>query len=134
MEKSKVYYTSFRTSLDTNILQKLRKLITKAGMPTMDLDGKFTAVKIHFGEPGNMAYLRPGYVKVVIDMLKEMGARPFLTDCNTLYVGKRRNALDHLEAAYENGFNPFQTGCHVIIADGLDGSDDVAVPIDGEYC
>ncbi len=134
MEKSKVYFTSFRTTLDCNILQKLRKLITRAGMTGMDLDGRFTAVKIHFGEPGNMAYLRPGYVKVVVDMLKEMGARPFLTDCNTLYVGKRRNALDHLDAAYENGFNPFQTGCHVIIADGLDGSDDVAVPIDGEYC
>jgi len=63
MEKSKVYYTSFRTTLDTNILQKLRKLITRAGMTKMDLDGKFTAVKIHFGEPGNMAYLRPDMLR-----------------------------------------------------------------------
>ena len=28
---------------------------------------------------------------------------------------------------------PFTTGCHVIIADGLKGTDDVAVPVDGEY-
>ena len=52
---------------------------------------------------------------------------PFLTDANTLYVGRRKNALDHLDAAYENGFSPFSTGCHVIVADGLNGTDDVAV-------
>ena len=57
----------------------------------------------------------------------------FLTDCNTLYVGRRKNALDHLDAAYENGYNPFTTGCHVLIADGLKGTDEALVPIDGDY-
>ncbi len=134
MEKSKVYFTSFRARPDMNLLQKLRRLIEKAGMMEMDLEDKFTAVKIHFGEPGNLAFLRPNYAKVVVDALKDMGAKPFLTDCNTLYVGSRRNALDHLDAAFENGFTPMQVGCHAIIADGLMGTDDVAVPIDGEYC
>ena len=134
MEKAKVYFTNFRTTSDMNLLQKLRRLLEKAGMTGMDLDGKFTAIKIHFGEPGNLAFLRHNYAKVVVDTLKDMGAKPFLTDSNTLYVGRRRNALDHLDAAYENGFSPMQTGCHVIIADGLMGTDDVAVPINGEYC
>lgn len=134
MEKAKVYFTNFRAKPDQNLLQKLRKLLVKAGMKDMDLDGKFTAIKIHFGEPGNLAFLRSNYARVVVDLLKEMGARPFLTDCNTLYTGMRRNALDHLDAAYMNGFSPLQTGCHVIIADGLTGADDVAVPVDGEYC
>ena len=59
---------------------------------------------------------------------------PFLTDANTLYVGRRKNALDHIAAAYENGFSPFATGCHVIIADGLKGTDDVSIPLpDGKY-
>ena len=133
MEKAKVYYTDFRATPDQNLLQKLHRLLVKAGMTGMDLQGKFTAVKIHFGEPGNLAFLRPNYAKVVVDTLKDMGARPFLTDCNTLYTGMRRNALDHLTAAYENGFNPFQTGCHVIIGDGLLGTDDVAVPINGKH-
>ena len=119
MEKAKVYYTNFRATPDKNILQKLRRLIETAGIKTMPLDGKFTAVKMHFGEPGNLAFLRSNYAKVVVDVLKEMGARPFLTDCNTLYTGMRRNALDHLTAACENGFTPLQTGCHVIIADGF---------------
>ena len=132
--RSQVFFTTFRTTSDMPLTQKLRRLIERAGMMNMDLHGKFTAIKIHFGELGNLAYLRPNYAKVVVDALKDMGARPFLTDCNTLYVGSRRNALDHLDAAYENGFSPFQTGCHIIIGDGLTGTDDVAVPVDGEYC
>lgn len=134
MPKSKVYFTNFRATPEMTLPQKLRRLIERAGMLQMDLDGKLTAVKIHFGEPGNLAFLRPNYAKVVVDALKDMGARPFLTDCNTLYTGMRRNALDHLTAAYENGFSPLQTGCHVLIADGLTGTDQVAVSIDGEYC
>lgn len=134
MSKSKVYFTNFRATPEMTLPQKLRRLIERAGMMQMDLDGKLTAVKLHFGEPGNLAFLRPNYARVVVDALKDMGARPFLTDCNTLYTGMRRNALDHLTAAYENGFSPLQTGCHVLIADGLTGTDQVAVPIDGEYC
>lgn len=135
MEKAKVYFTDFRTHGTHSLLQKLRRLIEKAGMMDMPLDGKFTAIKVHFGEPGNLSFLRSNYARVVVDALKEMGARPFLTDSNTLYPGMRRNALDHIDAAYLNGFSPLQTGCHVIIADGLLGTDFVSVPVEGgEYC
>lgn len=131
MEKSKVYFTSFRCKNGVSQLDKLRKLLNAAGMGSIDFEDKFTAIKIHFGEPGNLAYLRPNYAKVVVDMIREMGGRPFLTDCNTLYVGRRKNALDHLDAAYENGYNPFTTGCQIIIGDGLKGTDDVEVPVEG---
>ena len=69
----------------------------------------------------------------LIDVHHDEISKVFLTDCNTLYVGRRKNALDHLDAAYENGYNPFTTGCHMIIADGLKGTDEALVPIDGEY-
>ncbi len=134
MERAKVYFTDFRTHNSVSLLQKLRRLIEKAGMMEMPLDGKFTAIKVHFGEPGNLSFLRSNYARVVVDALKEIGARPFLTDSNTLYPGMRRNALDHIDAAYMNGFSPLQTGCHVIIADGLLGTDFVSVPVNGEYC
>ena len=128
-----MYYTNMRTTLTENLLQKLARLVKRAGMTDIDFANKYTAIKIHFGEPGNLAYLRPNYSKVLADLIKEQGGRVFLTDCNTLYVGRRKNALDHLDAAYENGYNPFATGCHVIIADGLKGTDEALVPIDGEY-
>lgn len=131
MEKSAVYFTDLRVTVGTSLLDKLKKLLQKAGIGEIDFDGKLAAIKINFGEPGNLAYLRPNYAKAVADLVKELGGVPFLTDCNTLYVGRRKNALEHLEAAYENGFSPFSTGCHVLIADGLKGTDDVSVPVEG---
>lgn len=134
MEASKVYYTNFRAPMGTNLLQKLQKLIKTAGIGQIDFDGKFVAIKIHFGEPGNLSYLRPNYAKAVADFVRELGGKPFLTDCNTLYPGRRKNALEHIEAAYENGYTPFSTGCQIIIGDGLKGTDEVAVPVQGgEY-
>lgn len=133
MEKSKVYFTNLRTTSTMNLPQKLEKLIKEAGIEQIDVKNKFAAIKIHFGEPGNLSYLRPNYAKVVVDVLKAQGAKVFLTDCNTLYVGRRKNELDHLDSAYENGYNPFTTGCHSIIADGLKGTDEALVSIDGEY-
>jgi len=134
MEKSKVYYTDMHTTQQENLLKKLRRLILAAGMGEIDFDRKYTAIKLHFGEPGNLAFLRPNYAKVIADLVRERGGRPFLTDCNTLYVGGRKNALDHIDAAYGNGFSPLTTGCHVIIADGLKGTDEALVPVPcGEY-
>ena len=134
MEPSKVYFTDMRALPGTNLQQKLKRLILKAGIGQIDFQDKYAAIKIHFGEPGNLSYLRPNFAKTVADAVKELGGRPFLTDCNTLYVGRRKNALDHIEAAYENGFSPFSTGCQIIIADGLKGTDEVDVPVrGGEY-
>ena len=135
MPASKVYFTDFRCRNGVSQLDKLRKLLEKSEFSQIDFDGKFVAIKLHFGELGNLAYLRPNYAKTVADFIKARGGRPFLTDCNTLYVGSRKNALEHMDTAYLNGYSPFSTGCHVIIADGLKGSDDIEVPVaGGEYC
>ena len=135
MEKSKVYFTDFRTKANGDGLPtKLKKLIKKAGIADLDLDGKFVAIKMHFGELGNISYLRPNYARAVVDVVKELGGKPFLTDCNTLYPGSRKNALEHLYCAWENGFTPLTVGCPILIGDGLKGTDDVEVPVvGGEY-
>ena len=133
MEKSKVYFTNMKAKNGENLQMKLNRLMKKAGMETIDFQDKYVAIKMHFGERGNLSYLRPNYAKTVVDLVRELGGRPFLTDCNTLYVGGRKNALDHIDTAYVNGFSPFSTGCHVIIGDGLKGTDDVDVPVNGEY-
>lgn len=135
MEKSKVYFTDFRTRVGVSLTEKLQRLIKKAGITDIDMDGKFVAIKMHFGELGNLSYLRPNYAKAVADVVKECGGKPFLTDCNTLYPGSRKNALEHLDCANINGFNTITTGCHIIIGDGLRGTDDITVPVrNGEYC
>ncbi len=133
MAASKVYFTNFHTSMQENRQQKLARLLFVAGMDQLPLKNRYVAIKIHFGEPGNLAYLRPNYARTVVDLVKQLGGKPFLTDCNTLYVGGRKNALDHIESAYINGFNPYSTGCHILIGDGLKGTDEVEVPVNGEY-
>ena len=134
MDTAKVYYTNLRTYGRESQLDKLKRLIRKAGIGQIDFENKFVAIKIHFGELGNLSFLRPNYARAVADVVKELGGRPFLTDCNTLYVGSRKNALEHIDCAYQNGFTPYATGCQVIIADGLKGTDETLVPVkNGEY-
>ena len=131
---SKVYFADLRADYHENLQQKLTRLMKTAGMGNIDFNEKYVAIKMHFGEPGNLAFLRPNWAKTVADFVKERGGKPFLTDCNTLYVGGRKNALDHMDSAMLNGFNPMTTGCQIIIADGLKGSDEVEVPVvGGEY-
>ena len=134
MEQAKVYFSDLRAPIGTSLLMKLEKLIRTAGIGGIDMEKKLVAIKIHFGEPGNLSFLRPNYAKVVADVVKSLGGVPFLTDCNTLYVGRRKNALEHMDAVYENGFSPLSTGCQSIIGDGLKGTDDVEVAVEGaEY-
>ena len=132
MDSSKVYFTDFRTpAYGDSVLKKLQKLIKRAGIAEMDLDGKFVAIKMHFGEHGNISFLRPNWARAVVDVVKELGGKPFLTDCNTMYPRYRKNAIEHLYCAWENGFTPLAVGCPVIIGDGLKGTDDVEVPVVG---
>lgn len=134
MEKSKVFYTDFRAKIGEGFPTKLKRLIKAAGIGDIDMDGKFVAVKMHFGELGNLSFLRPNYARAIVDVVKELGGVPFLTDCNTLYPGSRKNAIEHLYCAWENGFTPMTVGCPVIIGDGLKGTDDIEVPVEGgEY-
>lgn len=135
MEKARVYFTDFRTPYGGDTMPgKLKKLIRKAGIAQLNLEGQFVAIKIHFGELGNVSYLRPNYARAVVDVVKELGGKPFLTDCNTLYPGSRKNALEHLYCAWENGFTPLTVGCPILIGDGLKGTDDIEVPVrGGEY-
>jgi len=134
MAHSKVYFTNLRVKPSQNLLKKLDALVAKAGINNIDFHKKLVAVKIHFGEPGNLAYLRPNYAARIVSMLKAKEAIPFLTDCNTLYSGRRSNAPSHIDAASENGYNQMVTGCPVIIADGIKGTDYREIPLNLECC
>jgi uncharacterized Fe-S center protein len=135
MNASRVYFTNMRTQVGESLLVKLDRLIEKAGIGQIDFKQKYVAIKLHFGEPGNLAFLRPNFAKTLAGRIKSLGGMPFLTDCNTLYVGRRNQGLNHLDAAAENGYFPLSTGCQNIIADGIRGTDDIDVPVNGgEYC
>ena len=86
MSKSKVYFTNFKTEVGVSYLDKLHNIMKEAGFENIDFKDKFVAIKIHFGEYGNLSFIRSNYAKVVVDYVKALGGKPFLTDSNTLYV------------------------------------------------
>lgn len=128
--KSKVYYSSMKCKFTDSPLNKIKRLMNRCGAEKIYEKDDLTAVKVHFGELGNTAYLRPIYLRPVIENLKRFGAKPFLTDTNTLYVGMRTNSVDHLHNAYWNGFGYSSLQTPIIIADGLRGElhEDIPVP------
>lgn len=130
---SRVYFMDFRATPSENLLQKFERLLKRAGIEEIVKEGDLTAIKIHFGEPGNLAYIRPNYVRKLVDILKKLGTIPFLTDANTLYRGRRANAPEHIEAAIQNGFAYPVVGAPIVIADGVRGMDEVEVEINLEY-
>ncbi|MDR0524018.1 MAG: DUF362 domain-containing protein [Candidatus Methanoplasma sp.] len=133
MAASKVYFTDMRTRHGDGLMDKLGRLADAAGIGEMGLERRFVAIKAHFGERGNLAFLRPNYAKAVADRVRGLGGIPFLTDCSTLYVGSRKSGPEHLDTAALNGFNPTSAGCQIIIGDGVKGTDEAEVRVGGEH-
>lgn len=131
---SKVYFADLRANPKRSFNDKLDALI-QALEPAQRLKpGGLTAIKIHFGEKGNTAFIRPVLARRFVDAVKALGCKPFLTDCNTLYVGTRAEAVNHLVTATENGFAYSVMGAPLIIGDGLKGHSSVAVRVDLPEC
>lgn len=128
--KSKVYFTNMRAkSYKTNLLEKLGNLFSKAGFPNILSKNDLTAIKLHFGEKGNTTFLNPVFAARVVEEVKKAGAKPFLTDTNTLYAGQRANSIDHIQTALENGFSYATVKAPIIIADGITSKNTIEVEI-----
>ncbi len=130
---SEVYFADLRTNSKENLLDKLSKLCERVALKNIIKNNDLVALKVHFGEKGNLAYIRPQFLRLMVDKVRKLGGKPFLTDANTLYVGSRSNAVDHLETAIQNGFDFAVVNAPLIIADGLTGKDYVNVPIEGKH-
>ncbi len=114
-----IYRMSASAERNEGLTQKYQRLLRQSELSKSVKPGDLVAVKMHFGEPGNGRYLRPIFAVLLVDYLKELGARPFVTDTAVLYKSPRGNAFDYLQAARRNGFTPEVLGCPLIISGGL---------------
>ncbi len=130
---SNVYFIDFRADTKTNMMVKLDKLLEAAGLADVVAGRDLAAVKVHFGEMGNAAFIRPVYLRRVVEAVKACGGVPFLTDANTLYAGTRSDAPSHLTTAIRNGFAYAVVEAPLVIADGLRGKSEVPVAVDGKH-
>jgi uncharacterized Fe-S center protein len=124
-----VYFLDLKTSPKENRLARIGRLLDRVPFSKPLAKKNLVAVKIHFGEKGNTAYVKPIYVRPIIDKIRDWGGKPFLTDANTLYVGTRSESVSHLQTALENGFSFTTVGAPLVIADGLKGKSTIRVPV-----
>jgi len=130
--QSTVWFTDLSTRPGRSLLDKTGELLRSAGLAERIAPDDLTAVKLHFGEKGNTSFLRPIFVRKVVEEIAAVGGKPFLADTNTLYLGGRSNAVDHIRTAITNGFAFPVADAPIVIADGLRGESAVKVPIEGK--
>ncbi len=126
---AKVYFTKITGNYKENLFKRIIKMCYHADFKSKIQEKDLVAIKLHFGELGNSAFIRPIFVREIVNEIKKLGAKPFLTDANTLYVGSRSNSVDHLETAIKNGFSYATVGAPMIIADGLRGKSEVKIEV-----
>jgi uncharacterized Fe-S center protein len=127
---SPVFFSDLKVESGKTLLDKLDILLDRADLKGKIREKDLVAIKLHFGEKGNTAYVRPIFLRRVVDRVKQYKGKPFLTDTNTLYTGARSEAVSHLNTAVENGFAESVVNAPVLIADGLRGNSAVKVRID----
>ena len=129
---SKVFFSDLRASYKENLLSKVGRLLDSFDLKRMMPPRSLVAIKLHFGEKGNIAFIRPNFIRCIVDRIKTLGAAPFLTDTNTLYVGTRGDSVSHIHTAVENGFSYAVVNAPIIIADGMRGASSKSIQINQE--
>ncbi len=133
MTTASVYFSDLRTTDEDNLAAKAARLLKRAGLDDCIQANDLTAIKIHFGEAGNTAFIRPIFIRWIVDAIAALQAKPFLTDANTLYRGDRSDAVSHTLRALKHGFDCFSAGAPIIIADGLRGTDTQTIVFEGSH-
>jgi uncharacterized protein len=129
----KVYWMSFRAGAGASLEDKFCKLLEKVSIETTVIKGNTVAVKVHVGERGNLAFLNHQWARLTVSTIRKIGARPFLTDTNTLYSGGRHNGVDHIQTATMHGYGEGSAGAPFFPADGLRGLDYEEIAVQGRH-
>ena len=130
MTVSKVFFTDLKGSPWKSLMDKLDTLLDRSNLKGKIEAKDLVAIKLHFGEKGNRAFIPPFLIRRVVDQVKRYEGKPFLTDTNTLYTGVRSEAVSHMTTAYLHGFAYSVVNAPILIADGLRGNSAVRVQID----
>ncbi len=131
--ESQVFFADLRSDVRENMTAKLSRLLEQVSISSIITDKELVAVKLHFGEKGNTAFIRPIFLRDIVQKVLACGGKPFLTDANTLYRGERGDAVSHLRLAIEHGFSFATVGAPIIIADGLRGNSCQRIKIAGKH-
>ena len=130
---NEILFTDMQADFGNSLEKKFRKVLKKSGFLETIQANELVAIKLHVGERENLGYLNPNYPRIVAEEIKARGAKPFMTDTNTLYSGGRHNGVDHTLTAVQHGFTYATVGAPFIPADGVRGMDYREVSIPGKH-
>jgi uncharacterized Fe-S center protein len=128
--KNNVFFADLKVGFGKTLFDKLDTLLDRIDLKGKIREKDFVAIKLHFGERGNTAFVRPIFLRKIVDRVKQCQGKPFLTDTNTLYRGMRQEAISNLINAYQNGFTYSVVDAPILIADGLRGNSAIKIRID----
>lgn len=132
--KSKVYFIAVKDANDIHAVNdKLKRLLEKSKILEFIRKEYKVGVKLHFGEEGNTAFVRPEHVRLICDGITSKGATAFLSDANTLYRGRRLNSKNHLALAHEHGFTKEAVGIDTFIPDDTKKEDTIDIQINQKF-
>ncbi len=120
--------------LTKSLVIKMATLFKKAKFDKVIEPNHYVAIKIPGAEWNNTAYLRPVFVRTIVDMVRQLGGIPYIVDTTTLpyhAFASRATSIEYLKTLERNGFSSATMGCPVIIGDGFLGTDDVHVDLPG---
>jgi uncharacterized Fe-S center protein len=128
--KSNVFFADLKMDPEKTLSDKLDMLLDRSDLKGKIREKDFVAIKLHFGEKGATGFVKPVFLRKIVDRVKQCHGKPFLTDTNTLYQGERQEATSHMALALKNGFTYSAIDAPIVIADGLKGNSAVKVRID----
>lgn len=121
MNRAKVYFVDARSrdyKYISSLPAKLSLLLDRYDLSRIIKKNDKVAIKVHFGSRGSFRTIRPTFIRQVVDRVREIGGKPFITDTGN---------LDKLEIAIKNGINYAACNAPIVLADGIDGKDCVVV-------
>ena len=122
-----------RSDSEEVLARKIETLWERSGIGECFQKNDLTAFKLHVGEPGRKTYVSSAVVAPLVQCIRSTGARPFLTDTSVLYKSPRDNGVSHAHVAHDHGFTMERTGAPFIPADGLNGSDEIEIEVNGRH-
>jgi hypothetical protein len=122
--QSKVYHIlprAKRYKYESGLLGKFEYFLKNFTLEKYIAKKDIIPLKIHLGNDGAFRTIRPQFVQKVVERVKKIPAKPFVTD------SVRIAGYDYLEVANKGGYNHLSLGAPIVIADGIYGNDSIMV-------
>ncbi len=127
---AKVYFSKIYNETTTDDIKKIsKKLLDRVVTEENITLEKKIPLKVHFGEAGNITYVKPQNYDGLIDYLQDRDIEALFMETSVLYGGQRYKKELHLKTAEEHGF----TRIPVIIADGDHGEEFTDIEVNLKY-